>query len=121
MKNKTAAFNSSRLAELFSNDYDSLVDLLHAAFASLGDLHQGLSKELPAGNRQASLALSHELKGVCSNIGAEELAALGGALESELRNSHAVDATKYLPRLNAAHEQFLLEARAYLEKLSREV
>lgn len=116
MKNKVEPFNSSRLTELFPNDYDSVIDLLEAAVSSLEELREGLLEALPAANWQAGLALSHELKGVSSNIGAEELAALGDALEAELRTSHAVDASKYVPMLNSAHQQFLLQARAYMGK-----
>jgi HPt (histidine-containing phosphotransfer) domain-containing protein len=120
MKHKVKPFNSARLTELFPNDDEAVIDLLDAAVASLGDICEGLSRALPAANWPASLSLSHELKGVCSSIGADELAALADALQVDLRNSRSVDSSKYLPRLTSAHQQFLLEARAYQAKATGE-
>ena len=118
MKSKVQSFNSSRLTDLFPNDDAAVIDLLDAAVGSLEGLCEGLSKALAAANWQAGLALSHELKGVCSNIGADELAALADALQVDLRNSQSVDSSKYLPMLKLAHQQFLLHVQAYLAKAS---
>lgn len=111
------AFDPSRLTELLQDDYGSLVDILQSAFGSLREIIKRLSKELPAGNLPASLALSHELKGVSSNIGADELAALSGALETKLRNAQSDSPADYMPALDGAYDRFLVHARAYLDAL----
>jgi HPt (histidine-containing phosphotransfer) domain-containing protein len=111
------AFEPSQIRELLQDDPEAQADVLLAAFRNLKEIVEQLSVALIAGNLSAAIALSHELRGVSSNIGAEELASLGRELDTALRSSQSVATVGYTHSLDAAYDRFLAQARAFLDTI----
>src|SRR5579863_1350176 len=83
-----AALNPQRLADLFGDDREAICEVLGLAIDNVAHLARRLVVLLSAGDRAEAASVAHEIKGVCANIGAEELAALAAGLQAALQRSN---------------------------------
>lgn len=108
------ALNAERLTGLFGNDRASIAEILDLAIDSLKTLVERLQVELSAGRASDAHALAHEIKGVCANIGAEELAAIAADLQAKLAKGPREPVDGWGSNLPPAYDRFAFEAKAIL-------
>lgn len=107
--------NADRLSALFGTDRASIAEILELAIDSLKTLVERFGIELSAGRTNDAHALAHEIKGVCANIGAEELAAIAADLQARLGKRPREPMGGWAASLPAAYDRFALEAKALLK------
>jgi HPt (histidine-containing phosphotransfer) domain-containing protein len=107
-----AALNPQRLADLFGDDREAMCEVLGLAIDNVAQLARQLTVLLSAGDRVEAATVAHEIKGVCANIGAEELAALAAGLQTALQRS-SVDQIG-AGSLLEAYERFVASAKTML-------
>jgi len=111
-----AALNPDRLVELLGTDRVSISEILELAIVSLKTLVERLRIELAAGRSNDAHALAHEIKGVCANIGAEELATISADLQTKLATDPREPIDGWAASLAGAYDRFASEAKALVIK-----
>ncbi len=111
-----AALNPDRLVELLGTDRVSISEILELAIVSLKTLVERLRIELAAGRSNDAHALAHEIKGVCANIGAEELTTIAADLQTKLATGPREPIDGWAASLAGAYDRFASEARALVIK-----
>ncbi len=109
------ALNPDRLVELLGTDRVSISEILELAIGALKTLVERLRIELSAGRSNDAHALAHEIKGVCANIGAEELATIAADLQAKLATDSHEPIDSWAASLPEAYDRFVFEAEALLK------
>jgi len=110
---RSVCFDPGRLTEIFDLDSAAIREVLDEAVSSLLELHSKLTGQLLARNREASIALVHEMAGVSGNVGADELCTISGAILQLLRKAGAALTEVPEDDLQAALGRFVAAARLY--------
>ena len=115
-----SSLNRQRLADLLGDDRLGIAEILEIGLGSIAELTAQLRSALAKDMWEDAKAAAHELKGVCANIGAEELSEIGARFQSTLSRSspRASTSLKDVDGLNAALERFEHDARDYLAALT---
>jgi HPt (histidine-containing phosphotransfer) domain-containing protein len=98
------------LLNRLDNDYEATAELLNLFLSEfkrlLNDVQQALQAHEPV-NR-----LGHNLKGMCADVGATELALLSASMENKTGNPNQVYAqmAKAIPRIEQEINQFLAKS-----------
>lgn len=101
-----------RLRELFGEDVRSAFGVLSLLLTSARTLIDRVHAAVRERNAAGSVAAVHELRGACANVGASELADLGGRLEEAIRQvrwDEADDLCRALPASYARVEGFVAD------------
>lgn len=114
------ALNRQRLTDLLGNDRLGIAEILEIGLDSVGDLTAQLRTALANNMWEDAKNAAHELKGVCANIGAEELADIGARFQALLSRAapRAVANLRDVDGLNAAYERFCHDAKEFLASLA---
>jgi HPt (histidine-containing phosphotransfer) domain-containing protein len=107
----TRVLNRQRLVDLVGSDYAFISEVLDLAVDSLRVLVQNIERDLAQGNLTAAGAAAHEMKGICANIGADEMAVIATRLQDALRADQAAVRTELAASLPAAYDRFVEQAR----------
>jgi HPt (histidine-containing phosphotransfer) domain-containing protein len=83
------ALNAQRLADVAGADAQFIAEVLEMAVGSLEILVRRVTGELGENDYERACATAHEIKGVCLNIGADEMARIAALLQERLQNCAA--------------------------------
>jgi HPt (histidine-containing phosphotransfer) domain-containing protein len=109
--NSARILNRQRLVDLVGSDRAFIVEVLDLAVDSLGTLVETVVRDLAQGNVTAANAAAHEIKGICANIGAGEMADIATSLQTALQSDQVAVGTKLAASLPAAYSRFVEQAR----------
>jgi HPt (histidine-containing phosphotransfer) domain-containing protein len=113
------ALNAQRLADVAGADPQFIAEVLEMAVSSLGMLVRRLTGELGENDYERACATAHEIKGVCLNIGADEMGGIAALLQERLQNCAAapIGGAAQLDGLAAAlapaYDRFVESARTF--------
>lgn len=108
------ALRSDRLIALFGADRAAIAEILEMALDALKTLVGRIQAELSSAHFNDAHALAHEMKGVCANIGAEELANLAADIQTRLAAPRGEGLETLASSLPLAYDRFAREAKAFL-------
>ena len=103
--------NLDVLRPLYADEPEALVDLVRDAVRTSASLVERLEASTGAEIESAG-HLAHELKGLCSTIGANEVASVAEEIESGAKSGNWDQIAARLGALRAAHERFVAAAAA---------
>jgi len=102
-----AVLNLAQLHDVSQNDISFEKELIQVYRDELLKTVVNLETVLRTGDKEASVRLSHDIKGSSANIGAEAVRQIGAQMEALCKDSKFSEAATFLPLVKQSFEKTL--------------
>ena len=107
-----AVLDSERLSQIFQHDAEAIRELLELSISECKPLAVAMQTAVAEKEITAATQAAHKFKGICGNVGANELASIGLRIERAARSADWVTAQDVCTDLDAGLGRFVAAAAA---------